>query len=103
MLAGMSLPLFLEWMDYNDREPFGEERADLRCGIIAHVIASVNARKGKRYKVSDFMPKFDQQSGGSRRPKQTTAQMQATFLAFAEAQNKMMLQKKPKELPRKSS
>ena len=97
MLAGMSLPLFFEWMDYYDLEPFGEERADLRCGIIAHVIASVNAPKGKKYKVSDFMPKFDKRSGpGATRPKQSAAQMESTFLAFADAQNKMMTQKKGK-------
>lgn len=94
MLASIPLPLFIEWMDYYELEPFGEERGDLRCAIIAQVIASCHAAKGKRYKVADFMPSFGRRSRGARRPKQSTAQMKATFMAFAEAQNKMMAKKK---------
>ena len=38
-------------------EPFGEERADLRAGIIASTIANVNrGKKGRLSKPTDFMP-----------------------------------------------
>jgi len=102
MLASIPLPLFLEWMDYYDVEPFGEERADLRCAIIAQVVASsIPTKSRKRYKVKDFMPVFEKQPSGATKPTQTTAQMQATFMAFAEAQNKTMAKKKTKAMPGK--
>ena len=31
-----------EWMVYYELEPFGEERADLRAGIVASTVANVN-------------------------------------------------------------
>lgn len=42
-------------------EPRGEERADLRAGIIASTIANANRdpKKTKPFKPGDFMPKFD--------------------------------------------
>ena len=50
---------FNEWFAYSDLEPFGEERADLRSGIVASTIASIYRKKGSRQpKPQDFMPKF---------------------------------------------
>jgi Protein of unknown function (DUF4035) len=49
-------------MAYASLEPFGEERADLRAGIIAMVIAEVNRDRTKRpqpFTPQDFMPQFD--------------------------------------------
>lgn len=46
-----------EWMAFYRLEPFGDERADLRAGIIASTVA--NANRGKRgpvRKPTDFMP-----------------------------------------------
>lgn len=100
MLAQMPLPLFFEWMDYFEVEPFGEERGDLRTAIVAQVIASTNAKPGKRFKVTEFMPQFEKHEGGARRPPQTTEQMQATFMSFVEAQNKLM-QGSKNNIPRK--
>lgn len=49
-----------EWAAFLQLEPQGEERADLRAGIISSVIANANRKKGtKPFKPSDFMPKFD--------------------------------------------
>jgi hypothetical protein len=46
-----------EWAAYFAIEPFGEERADLRAGIVASTIANVHAgRKGKPFAPVDFMP-----------------------------------------------
>ena len=48
-----------EAMRYAGEEPYGEERADLRAGIVASTIANVNRGKGVRaFKPSDFMPQF---------------------------------------------
>ena len=51
---------FLDWVDYEKIEPFGEERADLRAGIIASTYANIHRGKGKAFVPSDFMPKFGQ-------------------------------------------
>ncbi len=51
---------FAEWQAYYQLEPWGEERADLRAGIIASTIANVNRGKGQRaFTPSDFMPEFN--------------------------------------------
>ena len=50
---------FLEWQAYALLEPFGEERGDLRAGIVASTIANVNrGRSTKPYRPRDFMPQF---------------------------------------------
>ena len=47
----------VEWEIYSQHEPFGEERADLRAGIIAAVIANTNRGKDqKAFSPTDFMP-----------------------------------------------
>lgn len=47
-------------MAYFEVDPFGEERADLRAGIVASAVANANRVKGKSFKPKDFMPQFDQ-------------------------------------------
>ena len=60
MLAEMTSAQFAEWMAYAQLEPWGEERADLRAGIIASTMAnSMRSKKGKPFKPQDFMPKFE--------------------------------------------
>lgn len=61
-------------------EPFGEERADLRAGIIASTIANANRdpkRRRKPYKPEDFMPKFAKD-----RPRQTWQEQLAIVSAM---------------------
>ena len=82
MLSEISIRQALEWMEYADLEPFGEERADLRSAIIACTVANANRSKGPPFKPGDFMPKFDAEP-----VKQSPDQMAAVFAAFAEAHN----------------
>lgn len=59
MMNMMSAGELTYWQAYSSIEPFGEERADLRMGILASLIANVNRKKGsKAYKPEQFMPKF---------------------------------------------
>jgi hypothetical protein len=46
---------FAEWAAYYRLEPWGEERADLRSGIIAHLIAGALSKKGRYPKLGDFL------------------------------------------------
>ena len=49
-----------EWQAYYGVEPFGEDRADLRAGIVASTVANVFRKSGTQpYKAQDFMPKFE--------------------------------------------
>jgi hypothetical protein len=59
-------------MAFYHMDPWGEERADLRAGIIASVIANVNRgrRSTRRFKPADFMPQFTRT-----RPRQETGEM----------------------------
>jgi hypothetical protein len=73
MLARLSWDQFLEWAAFAEIEPFGEERADWRAGMVASVIANVNRdpKKGKPFGPRDFMPDFSSSkkaATGSREP-----------------------------------
>ena len=51
--------VFREWADYYVKEPFGEERADIRMAILATATVNVHmGKKGKRAKLADFLPEF---------------------------------------------
>ena len=57
MAARIPLRTFHEWMDYAARKPFGEERADLRIGMMASHLGNKWRAKGDRVtRPIDFMP-----------------------------------------------
>lgn len=68
---------FARWVEYFKLEPWGEERADLRAGIIAATIANVNRGGGKAATPQDFMPDFDP------RPKVQSLEEQEAVMARA--------------------
>lgn len=60
MLSEITSAQFAEWLAYSRVDPWGEDRDDLRMGIMASVIANSNRGKGKKpYKPQDFMPNFE--------------------------------------------
>lgn len=73
-------------MAYYTIDPFGEERGDLRSGVAAAGLASVQS--GKRFKPTDFMPSF----GGRR--KMTGKEMYRTMLAYTKSVGGKDLRKK---------
>lgn len=61
LLARISSEELTEWMAFSDLEPFGDERADVRSGIVAATIANANRdpkRKREPFTPRDFMPRF---------------------------------------------
>ncbi|MGC4031482.1 MAG: hypothetical protein QM754_07070 [Tepidisphaeraceae bacterium] len=64
LLARIDSRELAEWMAAFNLAPWGDERADLRAGIVASTIVNVNGGKSKP---SDFLPKYGQQE-----PKQQT-------------------------------
>ena len=58
MLRSLTSKQFLEWKTYNDIEPFGEERQDIRFALLASVIAGSAGAKttdGKPYTADSFL------------------------------------------------
>lgn len=58
----MSWREYLEWSEYYAVEPWGEDRADLRAGIVSSVIANTNRdpkRRPKPFEPVDFMPYYE--------------------------------------------
>jgi hypothetical protein len=87
MLAEITAEQFVEWVAYSDVEPWGEERADLRAGIIAAEIANTPPRffgKAGKVRPADCMPKF----GREPEKPQTGRQMAVAAMAWAFAVNR---------------
>lgn len=83
----ITVPEFQRWVEFYAIEPWGEERADLRAGIVAAVIA--NCHRGKNttpYSARDFMPDFRSIEERAR-PTQTSAEHWSILSAFAKAHN----------------
>jgi hypothetical protein len=60
MLGEISSHAYAEWMAYSRIEPWGEEREDLRIGILASMIANMFREKGKKaYQPQDFILNFE--------------------------------------------
>lgn len=57
LLGELSSAELTEWMAYEQLEPFGETRADLRAGIVASTVANHGMAELKRpARPSDYMP-----------------------------------------------
>jgi hypothetical protein len=70
-------------MAYDRVEPFGEERGDLRAGIVAATVANANRGKNsKPYAPGDFMPKFAEKTEGIVR--QTPEEMKALLMTMVQ-------------------
>ena len=60
----MSSGEMTEWMAFDSIEPFGEQRADLRAGIIASTVANYSMNRPKSpVRPADFMPFIGKPSG----------------------------------------
>lgn len=57
MRASIPLATFYDWMEYAKRNPFGEERADLRTGIMTSSLVNIQLARGqRRTRPIDYMP-----------------------------------------------
>jgi hypothetical protein len=71
--ASITSEQFAAWMAYYEVEPWGEDRADLRMGILASATVAPHCRRGQAPKPASFLPKF-----GPRKP-QSEELMKAEF------------------------
>jgi hypothetical protein len=69
MLEQMPARTFAAWQAFYEIDPFGDQRADLRAGIVAATAANCWRGKGDRpLKPIDFMPFYE-------RPRQSSEEM----------------------------
>ena len=63
LLSRLTYRELVKWQVYFSTQPFSEERADLRAGVIASTIANSRPRKrgSKDMKASDFVLKFEEE------------------------------------------
>jgi len=76
----ISAPEFTGYMAYMTIDPHGEDRADWRSAMIASVFANCHAKKGKTFKIEDFMPNFSVS-----KKRQDSQDMLATFALITKA------------------
>ena len=70
-----------EWIAYDMIDPIGDERADLRAGIIASTVIRAACPKAD-VKPIDFMPDFDglREKRKQKKPRQTVEEMQRQLM-----------------------
>ena len=85
LLARMDSRELAEWQAYYRLEPFGQERADLRAGIVASTLANIHRDpKRKAFAPEDFMPRFEgpEADRGPRSRPQPWQEIKADLLAL---------------------
>lgn len=89
-----------EWQVYYNLEPFGEEPAYWRAGVIASVFGNAFRKKGSRpFKPSDFMPAHPEPEKTTEEKNQAIIEV---FKGISES-NKKSSQGPPKKGKRKKS
>ncbi|QDU62173.1 hypothetical protein Pan216_30400 [Planctomycetes bacterium Pan216] len=74
LLRSLDSAELTEWTAYWNLEPWGEEKADYRTGLLASVMCNLwKSKKGKTYKPEDFMPKTKRRRNWMTNPKQIWA------------------------------
>ena len=64
LLDQLSATDLAEWMEFYKLEPWGDERADYRAGVVASVVANIHRGKDvKPFKPLDFMPFVEKKHG----------------------------------------
>ena len=78
----MTVEDFYEYAAYNQLEPFGEDREDMRAALVPHMLSSYFSKKGKAPKYNDFL--LSNMLVGEKAPKkrQSHKQMEAALKAL---------------------
>lgn len=84
MLRASTAKQFIEWLAYNEFEPFGEWRDDYRTASIVQMIHNVAVKKEHQKKLEEFVLKFGEQT-----KKQTWQQQKALFMMMVGAPEHM--------------
>ena len=89
-------------MAFNKLEPFGEERADLRTGMVASLLVNINSKRGSRKsKPSDWIMRFVEEHPQSPEEMKLVLRGLAKAMSNADKQTKQMSKRMKKKRGRK--
>lgn len=95
MLSELTAGQVMEWWAFYELSPWGEDRADLRAGIITAMIANCNrSRNTPAFIPSDFMPFAEK---AEKKPQDTSDQIKA-LIVQASIQSKYALKQRQGKL-----
>ena len=69
LLHSMDAAELQEWVAYYELDPWTDDRADLRAGIVAATVANANSTKGK-FRPRDFMVEYGRRHREPKTPDQ---------------------------------
>ncbi len=90
MLSEIDARQFLEWQVFANLSPFVEDRADVRTGLILHMLANVNRDSKKKptpWPLEQFIPKFGD-TPLEKKPEQSWQQQKMIGMQYALASQK---------------
>lgn len=98
MLSVMPYRIWRDWIEYYSIEPFNEERADLRAGIVAATVANCLARKkgDPEFRATQFMPKYEKRPVIKKKP-QTPEQLFHKIVMLNKAMGGEFIDKRNKD------
>ena len=84
MLDELSWEQFCGWVACYESDPWGEERSDLRNGMLMSLYANAHRKPGTRpFKATDFTLKFDRPKRAAKKP-MTREEFRSAFDGFKE-------------------
>lgn len=84
MLREITAKQFVAWGHYDQIEPFGELRADMRAAQIVQTILNVNLGKNQKpYALKDVLIKFEEAVSPEKKKKQSWQEQLALLKLFA--------------------
>lgn len=98
MLRQITARQFMEWMAYDQLEPFGPERLEQTISMITQVLLNVNRAKGKPpLKLYQVMPYFgDDVVPADMAPKKSSAQLLDVVRSIVKTQKLLRAKEKAK-------
>lgn len=86
MLGEITWPQFLEWYAFDQLDPFGEERQDIRTANVVQTL--VNLHRGQNrdpYKLSEFVLPFGDAAEAMKPKQQSWQSMKAAMMEWSAA------------------
>ncbi len=92
MMDSMPLPLFYEWMDYYERNSFGDELGNYWHSLMCSFLYNPHRGKGKPAREpKDFLPTLKKH-----KKKKTSKELGEMFRVYTQAHNASLKSKKSK-------
>ncbi len=82
MLDSITGAQFAGWAAYYELEPWGEQAAQGRSAVLHTLLANIWGKRGKRWKVADWMPPDPARAGSPTAPASLSDRIKAAMSRF---------------------